>query len=45
VGLLVMACGFVISIGHRAKAANAITVLSVFFVLAGLFYMFLVANS
>ena len=45
VGLLIMACGFVISIGHRTKAANYITALSVFFVLAGLFYMFLVANS
>ncbi|KAA9038495.1 cytochrome c assembly protein [Ginsengibacter hankyongi] len=44
-GLLIMACGFVVSIGRRAKAANYITALSVLFVLAGLFYMFLVANS
>ncbi|MEO8766366.1 MAG: cytochrome c biogenesis protein CcsA [Ginsengibacter sp.] len=44
-GLLIMACGFVVSIGRRAKAANYITAVSVLLVLAGLFYMFLVANN
>jgi cytochrome c-type biogenesis protein CcmF len=44
-GLLIMACGFIVSIGRRVKAANYITVLSVIVVLAGLFYMFLVANK
>jgi cytochrome c-type biogenesis protein CcmF len=44
-GLLIMACGFVISIGRRAKAANYVTALSVLAVLAGLFYMFLIANN
>lgn len=44
-GLLIMACGFIVSIGRRTKAANYVTALSVLLVLAGLFYMFLVANS
>ena len=44
-GLLIMAGGFIISIGRRAKAANYITALSVLVVLSGLFYMFLIANS
>ncbi|MEP6948598.1 MAG: cytochrome c biogenesis protein CcsA [Ginsengibacter sp.] len=44
-GLLIMACGFIVSIGRRVKAANYITALSVIVVLAGLFYMFLVANN
>ena len=44
-GLLVMACGFVVSLTRRLKAANYIVALSVFAVLAGLFYMFLVANA
>jgi len=44
-GLLIMAGGFVISIGRRAKAANYITLLSVILVLSGLCYMFLIANS
>ncbi len=44
-GLLIMACGFIVSIGRRAKAANYITALSVIVVLAGLFYMFLIANN
>jgi cytochrome c-type biogenesis protein CcmF len=44
-GLLIMACGFIVSIGRRLKAANYITALSVILVLAGLFYMFLIANS
>jgi cytochrome c-type biogenesis protein CcmF len=45
VGLLIMAGGIMISIGQRVKAANYKTALSVILVLAGLFYMFLVANS
>ena len=45
VGLLIMAFGFIISICRRVKAANYITALSVILVLAGLFYMFLIANS
>jgi cytochrome c-type biogenesis protein CcmF len=45
VGLLIMAGGFVVSIGSRTKAANYITLLSVILVLAGLFYMFLIANN
>ncbi|MEO8414104.1 MAG: cytochrome c biogenesis protein CcsA [Ginsengibacter sp.] len=44
-GLLIMACGFVVSIGRRVKAANYITALSVILVLGGLVYMFLIANS
>jgi len=44
-GLLIMAGGFIVSIGRRTKAANYITVLSVILVLAGLFYMFLIANN
>lgn len=44
-GLLIMAGGFIISIGRRAKAANYIMLLSVILVLSGLFYMFLLANS
>jgi cytochrome c-type biogenesis protein CcmF len=44
-GLLIMAGGFVISIGRRAKAANYVTLVSVILVLSGLCYMFLIANS
>ena len=44
-GLLIMAGGFVVSISRRVKAANYITVVSVMVVLAGLFYMFFIANS
>jgi len=44
-GLLIMACGFIISIGRRAKAANYITLLSVIGVLGALFYIFLIANN
>ncbi len=43
-GLLIMAGGFIISIGKRAKAANYITLLSVLVIIAGLFYMFFIAN-
>ncbi len=45
VGLLIMAGGFIVSIGRRTKAANYITALSVIAVLSGLIYMFLIANS
>ncbi|MEP6597483.1 MAG: cytochrome c-type biogenesis CcmF C-terminal domain-containing protein, partial [Ginsengibacter sp.] len=45
VGLLIMACGFIVSMTRRLKAANYITALSVLMVLAGLFYMFLIANN
>jgi cytochrome c-type biogenesis protein CcmF len=44
-GLLIMACGFVVSISRRIKAANYITGLSVLIVLGGLFYMFFLANN
>ncbi len=44
-GLLIMACGFIVSICRRTKAANYITALSVLLVLTGLAYMFLIANS
>lgn len=44
-GLLIMACGFVIAITRRLKAANYLTVLSVSIVLLALFYMFLIANN
>ncbi|MEO8111016.1 MAG: cytochrome c biogenesis protein CcsA [Ginsengibacter sp.] len=45
IGLLIMACGFVVSITRRLKAANFITALSVTMVLVALFYMFLIANN
>nr|MDQ6890614.1 cytochrome c assembly protein [Bacteroidota bacterium] len=45
VGLLIMACGFIVSMTRRLKAANYITALSVSLVLAALFYMFLIANN
>ncbi|MEO6288971.1 MAG: hypothetical protein ABIO76_03570, partial [Ginsengibacter sp.] len=44
-GLLIMACGFVIAITRRLKAANYLTLLSVSIVLLALFYMFLIANN
>jgi cytochrome c-type biogenesis protein CcmF len=44
-GLLIMACGFIVSLGRRAKAANYVTALSVIVALGGLFYLFLVANT
>ncbi|MEO8569161.1 MAG: hypothetical protein ABI419_08495, partial [Ginsengibacter sp.] len=44
-GLLIMACGFIVSITRRLKAANYVTILSVSTVLAALFYMFLIANN
>ncbi|MDQ6764352.1 MAG: cytochrome c biogenesis protein CcsA [Bacteroidota bacterium] len=45
VGLLIMACGFIVSMTRRLKAANFVTALSVIMVLAALFYMFLIANN
>jgi len=44
-GLIIMACGFVVSLVRRAKAANYIAALSVGLVLIALFYMFLLANN
>ncbi len=44
-GLLVMACGFIVSMTRRLKAANHITFLSVTLVLVALFYMFFLANN
>ena len=44
-GLLIMACGFIVSITRRLKAANYITILSVSMALAALFYIFLIANN
>ncbi|MEP6627084.1 MAG: cytochrome c biogenesis protein CcsA, partial [Ginsengibacter sp.] len=40
-GLIIMACGFVVSLVRRAKAANYLAALSVGLVLIALFYMFL----
>jgi cytochrome c-type biogenesis protein CcmF len=44
-GLIIMACGFIISMTRRLKAANYLTLLSVLLVLASLFYMFFIANN
>jgi len=44
-GLIIMACGFVISLVRRAKAGKYIAALSVGLVLIALFYMFLLANN
>jgi cytochrome c-type biogenesis protein CcmF len=44
-GLIIMACGFVVSLVRRAKAANYLAALSVGLVLIALFYMFLLANN
>jgi len=44
-GLIIMACGFVVSLVQRVKAANYIAALSVGLVLIALFYMFLLANN
>ncbi len=44
-GLIIMACGFVVSMVRRAKAANYLAAISVVLVLIGLFYMFLLANN
>lgn len=44
-GLIIMACGFVIAMVRRAKAAKLISALSIGFVLIALIYMFLMANA
>lgn len=44
-GLIIMACGFVVALVRRAKAANYLAALSIGFVLIGLIYMFLLANA
>lgn len=44
-GLIIMACGFIVSLVRRAKAANYLAALSVGLVLIALFYMFLLANN
>ncbi len=44
-GLVIMSCGFVVSLVSRVKAAQWASWLSVGVVLAFLFYMFLLANS
>ena len=44
-GLIIMACGFIVSLVSRVKAANYVAALSVGFVLIALFYMFLLANN
>lgn len=44
-GLIIMACGFVVSMVRRAKAANYLAALSIALVLIGLIYMFLFANA
>lgn len=44
-GLIIMACGFIISMTRRLKAANSLTLLSVLLVLTSLLYMFFIANN
>ncbi|HSN09744.1 MAG TPA: hypothetical protein VLS85_11950, partial [Hanamia sp.] len=44
-GLVIMSCGFVVSLVSRVKASRLFTYLSVGLVLAFLFYMFLLANA
>ena len=44
-GLIIMACGFIVSLVRRVKAANYLAALSVGLVLIALFYMFLLANN
>jgi cytochrome c-type biogenesis protein CcmF len=44
-GLVIMSCGFVVSLVSRVKAAKWASLLSVGVVLIFLFYMFLLANS
>ena len=43
-GLIIMAAGFIVSISSRAKLKPIITAAALIFVIAGLFYMFLLAN-
>lgn len=44
-GLVIMSCGFVVSLVSRVKASRLATYLSVGLVLVFLFYMFLLANN
>ncbi|MEO5648378.1 MAG: cytochrome c biogenesis protein CcsA [Ginsengibacter sp.] len=44
-GLIIMACGFVVSLVRRAKAAKWLAAASIGFVLIALIYMFLLANA
>ncbi|MEO9023319.1 MAG: cytochrome c biogenesis protein CcsA [Ginsengibacter sp.] len=44
-GLVIMSTGFVVSLVSKARAAKPYALLSVFMVLAFLFYMFLIANN
>jgi cytochrome c-type biogenesis protein CcmF len=44
-GLIIMACGFVVALVRRAKAAKPLAALSIGFVLIALIYMFLLANA
>ena len=44
-GLIIMACGFAVSLVRRAKASNYLAAISVALVLISLFYMFLLANN
>ena len=44
VGLIIMAAGFVVSMSRRAKLKPAFTATALVIVIAGLFYMFLLAN-
>jgi cytochrome c-type biogenesis protein CcmF len=44
-GLIIMACGFIVSLFRRVKAANYIAALSIALVMIGLIYMFLIANN
>lgn len=44
-GLIIMACGFTISLLHRAKANKKLSFIAIGFVLIALVYMFLLANA
>ena len=44
IGLIIMAAGFILSITRRLKANLWISAIALTFVIAGLFYMFLIAN-
>lgn len=45
IGLILMACGFVIALVQRAKAAKLLSAIAIAFVLISLIYMFLLANA
>jgi cytochrome c-type biogenesis protein CcmF len=44
-GLVIMSCGFIVSIVSRVKAAKPVAYVSIGLVLFALFYMFLLANN